>query len=276
MLRSYLYVPGDKPELLAKALLLRGMQRPDAILLDLEDAVAVSQKAKALALVAEATHAPSTDCEAPALFVRVNSGDLGLGDLSAIVGPGLAGVCLPKASVSAIARAASVLSAMGSDVGIIALVETASAVQQLAEIAVGSHVIGMALGEADLGAELGIAQGSDHAFWPIRMQVVVAAVAAGLNPPTGPVSTNFRDLETFRHSTIALRNAGFGARSAIHPAQIPIINEAMRPSPAETAAAQELVASFDAAVAAGQGVMIDDRGRMVDEAIARAARRLLT
>ena len=85
MLRSYLYVPGDKPELIAKARRLSGVHQPDALLLDLEDAVAVSQKAVARANIAALTASPPS-ADGPMLFVRINAGEVGLADVVAVAG----------------------------------------------------------------------------------------------------------------------------------------------------------------------------------------------
>ncbi|MBA8956891.1 hypothetical protein ACFQU9_14080 [Actinomadura namibiensis] len=108
-----------------------------------------------------------------------------------------------------------------------------------------------------------------------RSQVVLASAAARVRPPIAPVSTDFRDLEALRTSTLALRRLGFRGRACIHPAQLPVVNEVFTPSPQEIARARDLVARHDAAMAEGSGVCLDERGRLVDEAVVRSARRLL-
>ena len=106
--------------------------------------------------------------------------------------------------------------------------------------------------------------------------MVVASAAAGIDPPTGPVNTDFSDLDALREDTEALRRAGFGARSAIHPAQVPVINDVFTPTEDEVAEAAPAWSScFEASVARGDGACVDDRGRMVDEAVVRSARRVL-
>jgi citrate lyase subunit beta/citryl-CoA lyase len=89
------------------------------------------------------------------------------------------------------------------------------------------------------------------------------------------VHRDLRDVDGLRTSTEALRRLGFGARSAIHPAQVAVIEEVFTPTPAEVEAARAVVASYDASLAAGTGVVVDVQGRMVDEAVVRSARRLL-
>ncbi|MCB0951516.1 MAG: hypothetical protein KDB13_02050, partial [Microthrixaceae bacterium] len=108
-----------------------------------------------------------------------------------------------------------------------------------------------------------------------RSTVVVASAAAGLDPPTAPVSTDFRDLESLRAETVALRRLGFGARSAIHPSQLGVINDVFTPTAAELERATALVARFEESLVRGEGVCVDTDGTMVDEAVVRSARRIL-
>jgi citrate lyase subunit beta/citryl-CoA lyase len=103
------------------------------------------------------------------------------------------------------------------------------------------------------------------------MQAVVAAAAAGLQAPIGPVSTDIKDLYGLGHSTEALRRAGFGGRQAIHPSQVPVINLAFTPTAKELDRAEALLAQAQA----DEGVWVDESGRMVDEAVLRSARRTL-
>ena len=132
------------------------------------------------------------------------------------------------------------------------------------------------VGEADLKADTGIEPGDDERelLW-VRSQVVLASAAAGIDPPVGPVSTNFRDLDALRASTEAVRRLGYRGRACIHPAQIAVVHEVFTPSPEQVDAAQALIAAYDAAVAAGSGVLLGPDGRMVDEAVVRQARRLV-
>ncbi len=272
MLRSYLYVPGDQPARLEKAIGLTGDRRPDALIIDLEDAVAASHKLAARTAAAALTGGKSHTV-GPALFVRINAGDFD--DLRAIIGPSLAGVVVPKATSISVGEVASVLQQAGSNAQILPLVETALGISTISNIAAIGGVTSLAIGEADLGSELGIAAQASWAWWPIRMNLVVASAAANLDAPTGPVSTEFRDLTEFEQSTTALLHAGFGSRPAIHPDQLPIINQIMKPSVADMDNARRLVERYDTALASGVGAVTDEHGRMVDEAIVRRARMLL-
>jgi citrate lyase beta subunit len=98
---------------------------------------------------------------------------------------------------------------------------------------------------------------------------------AGLAAPIGPVATDFQDPAGLRHSTDALRRLGFGSRWAIHPAQVPVINQIFTPAPDQVEAARRLVERYDDALDQGIGVCVDEDGRMVDEAVVRTARRVL-
>ena len=128
----------------------------------------------------------------------------------------------------------------------------------------------LALGEADLGADLGVARPiPTEVVWPLRLHVVACSAAAGVRPPTGPVWTGLADVDGLRSTTEALRAGGFGGRTAIHPNQVAVINEVFTPTGAEIASAEAIVAAFDAG---GGGVAVDADGRLVDEAIVRSAR----
>jgi citrate lyase subunit beta/citryl-CoA lyase len=276
--RSYLYVPADAPGKLAGAL-RRGA---DAVIVDLEDAVAPVAKDAARAAVREwlAGQAPDTG----RIWVRINPGDLGHADARAVVSPALAGVCAAKtASASQIAALGTVIAeaeeALGLPVGKVAvapLLETAGAVLNAAEIARAPRVTRLQLGEADLRAELGITPGVDEReLLLVRSMAVLASAAAGIEPPIAAASLDFRDLDALRVSSEAFRRLGFCGRTCIHPAQIPVVNEVFTPSTQEIAAARDVVARFEAAIAAGAGVCLDAEGRMIDEAVVRTARRII-
>jgi len=257
--RSYLYVPGDQPEKLAKA----AGRGADALIVDLEDAVAPENKELARRTVRD--WLGSRGADGPPVWVRVNSGPTMSDDLSAIAGLGSDGVMVPKASRASVEQV--------RELSVIALIETAAGLVDAVGIASCPGVVRLAIGEADLAVELGVEPSpGEPEFAYHRAQVVLASAAAGLDAPIAPVSTDFRDLDALRASTLELRRMGFGARSAIHPAQVQPIHEAFTPSPDELARARRLVELFHAA---GGGVCVDDEGRMVDEPVVRAARRLI-
>lgn len=279
--RSHLYVPGDKPEVLAKAL-GRGA---DALIVDLEDAVAVSAKDQARRIVADwLATLPAAANNPVEIWIRVNPGQLRTVDVAAVVGPAVSGICLAKTeSAAEVAEVAAELSLLESErgvadgaIGLAPLLESAAAVLRAAEIAAAPRVARLQVGEADLRADIGVELGADEReLLFVRSQVVLASAAAGIDPPVGPVTTNFRDLDALAESTRALARLGYRGRACIHPAQAAVVNDVFSPDPEQVASARRLIEAFDAAVSAGEGVMVDENGRMVDEAVIRQARRLL-
>lgn len=271
-IRSYLYVPGDRPDLLEKA----RSSAAHALILDLEDGVAPPGKAEARRhVLAALTEPPSSPT-----FVRVDPDALDA-DLTVAVEGRAVGIVLAKATAETVAAASAALDRIEDDHGvapltITALVESARGLLDAAAVAGHPRVEGLAIGEADLRAELGVEPGPDQLeMAPFRSTIVVASAAAGIRRATGPAGTDFRDLDRFRTSCEQLRRQGFGARSAIHPAQVEVINEVFAPSAAEVERARELVAAFDAGVAGGRAIQLGDDGGMLDEAVIRSARRLL-
>lgn len=279
--RSYLYVPGDAADKLAKAL-DRGA---DALIVDLEDAVALARRARARQTVrtwlASLPPAPEHRVE---IWVRINPGTAGHEDLGEILSPALHGVCVAKTES---AEELEVLDrllgaaerARGLRPGAIAvqpLLESAQAVLAVAAIAQAPRVERLQIGEADLAADLGILPGTDESeLLFVRSQVVLVSAAVGLEPPVGPVGVDYADTARFRRSTLALRRLGFPSRACIHPAQVQVANEALTPSAEEVERARAVVSAFDAASARGQGVLADTAGHMIDEAVVRSSRRIL-
>jgi citrate lyase subunit beta/citryl-CoA lyase len=275
--RSYLYVPGDAPEKLAKA----SGRGADALIVDLEDAVAPAAKESARDIVSKWLQ--EREAGRPPTWVRVNANqDLMENDIAAVVHPGLKGIYVPKAEdagvLEEIARLLDQLETARETSGVLLapIIETAAGLQAIFDLAAAPRVSHLAIGEGDLAADLGITASDDEREWlPIRIQVVIASAAAGIQPPSGPAFLDIANLEALRASTRRLHQLGFRARSAIHPAQIPVINEVFTPSEAEVAAARRVVELYEDAISRGSGVIADDQGRMIDEPIARAARRVL-
>lgn len=279
LVRSYLYVPADEAERLHKA----RSRGADAVIADLEDSVAMIRKDLAVENAAEwlAKKSGYTTVER---WVRVNPGARGLDDVAAVFGPGLTGICLSKVSSGAeVRRASETLDSLerrsgiaGQTILIMPLIESAAGLQSLSEIAGSPRVQKLQIGELDLAADLGIQPGGDEAeLGPFRSSVVVASVASGLLPPVGAVTPEFRDSDLLAVSTQRLKRAGFVGRAAIHPAQLKTIHSCFAVTPTEAAAAQDLVNRYEAAVNAGEGVILGDDGRMVDEAVIRQSRRIV-
>ncbi|GAA1508707.1 CoA ester lyase [Streptomyces albidochromogenes] len=259
---TWLYVPGDRSETVAKAL----RSGADVVIVDLEDAVAPDRKEYARSATAELLAEPPPT----PVHVRVNAlaGPFADDDLRALTGlPGLAALRLPK--VTGPAEVRQVAHRM-PDVPLYALLESALAVEQAYAIA-GAHpaLRGVALGEADLRADLGVRDDTGLA-WP-RSRVVVAARAAGLDPPVQSVHPDLKDLEGLARSCARGRALGFLGRTALHPCQLPVIERAFLPTPREVEEAEEVV---KAAAARGGALALPD-GRFVDAAVVAAAQRTL-
>lgn len=256
MNRSYLYVPGNRPDRFAKA----AAAGADAMIADLEDAVGAESKREARAAVAAWLN------ESPplAVWVRVNNHpELLEEDLAMVAGSHAAGAVVPKAT----AEVCNV-----ADVAVQALIETAAGVRSLDRIAAHPRVERLALGEADLCAELGVVPSADgRELWAIRSDVVVASAAAGLELPVGPVPTDLDDDEALERTSRQLRRQGFGGRSVLHPRQVAAVNAAFTPDAEEIDRARRLM---EAHRAAGGGPTVLD-GAFVDGATVRLAQRIL-
>lgn len=277
-MRSMLYVPADQPSMLAKC----RQRGADVVVIDLEDAIAAANKHTARSAAADFLADPPMGSSA--IMVRVNNTSDLHTDLSAVLSPNLVGIVLAKASdldtLDQIDRVLSAYeSAEGMQVGavtVVCLIESAIGVRAAFELASHARTSRLALGEADLGADLGIAHDADDAVWgPIRARVVVDSAAAGIDPPVGPVPTEFRALTALKESTVALAMRGFAGRAAIHPDQIPIINAIFMPDEAAVAQANDVIARYEQALDGGVAVVVDADGRMVDEAVIRHARRIV-
>jgi citrate lyase subunit beta/citryl-CoA lyase len=264
--RSYLYVPGSDPRRIEKAL----ASEADAVIIDLEDAVAPNRKEEARKTVVEVLR---SEHEKP-VFVRINAPDSVLAeeDIEAVAGLLLAGLRLPKIeSPEAVRRVAERLENLGCEADLQCLIESALGLELAFEIArAHEKVVGMSIGEADLAADLGVR--GDAGLLYARSRLVAATRAAGLPGPVQSVYTNVRDAEGLRRSTMEGKNMGFVGRSAIHPAQIEVINEVFTPTEEEVAEAKDLLARLEESTGTGTGAFALEDGRFVDEAVVGSAR----
>ncbi|MEV1007319.1 CoA ester lyase [Streptomyces sp. NPDC049881] len=260
---TWLYVPGDRPEVVAKAL----GSGADVVLVDLEDAVPSGRKAYAL----DATADLLADRHDVPVHVRVNAldGPLAAAEVRRLAPlPGLGALRLPKVNGPAdIARAVAWAE---RPTRLYALLESALGVEQAYAVATAHPAVaGIALGEADLRADLGLRDDGGLAW--SRGRVVVAARAAGLAPPPQSVFPDVRDTAGLARSCAEGRALGFLGRTAIHPRQLPVIRKAFLPTDAEVAAAAEIVR----AAATDSGALALPDGRFVDPAIVAGAHRTL-
>jgi len=274
-LRSLLFVPGDRPDRMAKAL----GAGADAVILDLEDSVSASNKAEARRAVADfaATHSEAS------LWVRINP----LGspesdkDLAAIIGSRPDGLVLPKAEGgAAVAELARRLTDRGNVATMILPIatETPAAMFGLGSYAGAKRLAALAWGAEDLSAAVGAISAREEdgrytaPFEVARSLCLFGAAAAGV-PAIDTIFPDFRNLEGLGLYAARARRDGFSGMLAIHPDQVPVINDAFTPSEAEVAKARVIVDAF--AADPGAGVLSID-GKMVDRPHLIQAQRILS
>jgi citrate lyase subunit beta/citryl-CoA lyase len=276
--RSLLYVPIVNERFVAKA----HERGADAVILELEDAVAPSEKDRARALVADA--APRVGQAGADVLVRVNRPwRLAVRDLEAAVGPDVRAIVLPKVDSAEHVRALSEIAASVEDerglpVGhtlFFPRIEGAKGLLNAAEIAAADpRVVAIGLGSSDYTLSVGMESGGlGNAI--ASFHVVNAAAAAGV-PPIGLVGTivDFGDLEAFRRVAEESRALGLRGAPCVHPSQVPILNEVFSPTEEELERARRVVEEYEKALAAGEGAITVD-GRFVDVPYYEQAKRLL-
>jgi citrate lyase subunit beta/citryl-CoA lyase len=276
--RSCLFVPATSGRKIEKAY----ASTADAVIIDLEDAVAVSEKPAARAVVADLlAHAP-----AKPTWVRVNATGTPFcfEDLQAACRPGTGAILLPKVESGEQVRMVDWVlggleQARGLPPGSVALagiVETAAGLQNVAAIAAASpRLKQLMFGAVDLAADLGIALDDDAgATTHARFAIAVASRAAGLQPPVDTAYTEIANLEGLRRTTERARALGYSGKACIHPGQIAIVNEVFTPSEAELEWARKVVASFEAAERQGLAAVALE-GQMLDYPVVEKARRVI-
>ncbi|MBZ0127695.1 MAG: CoA ester lyase [Rhodobacteraceae bacterium] len=271
--RSVLYMPGSKERALEKATTLA----TDAIIFDLEDAVAADEKANARALVAASL--TSRDYGRRGLMVRINGFDTpwAMDDLAAICDVAPEAILLPKVNAASdIARLADILDQRPAcaATGIWAMMETPMGILNAAEIAAAPRMRGMVLGTNDLVKDLGARHTEGRAEVMTSLSLcLLAARAYGLVCVDG-VYNKFQDTETLRTLCEQARDMGFDGKTLIHPAQIDVTNEVFAPSKADITLANRQIAAFDEAEAKGLGIAVLD-GNIVENLHVASARKLL-
>ncbi|HOU32129.1 MAG TPA: aldolase/citrate lyase family protein [Synergistaceae bacterium] len=273
--RTMLYLPGNNPNML-----LRGhLFRPDGLILDLEDAVAPSEKDAARILVRDVLcRGEFGGCE---VTVRINGMDTELWreDVAAVVPAGATGLRVPKVENPRDIRLLDeYLGEVESQAGIaegrtaiFCLLETALGIWRAYDIATASpRVAALIPGGEDLTADLRTNRSADGTeLATIRSLLVVAARAAGVDA-LDTVYPRVADDEGLRREVAFIKQLGFDGKSVIHPNQIPIVHDIFTPTEAEVEKAKRIVAAARDAAARGLGAVQVD-GRMVDKPVVRRA-----
>jgi citrate lyase subunit beta/citryl-CoA lyase len=256
--RSWLFAPGHNEKLLRKVF----DAGADVVLLDLEDAVPLELKDRARDLVAEVV--ASRSC-----WVRVNRPHTEAceRDLEALAGVAT-GLRLPKVeSASEVTWVAERAPGVPLD----CTIESARGVLAAFDIASCSACTSLSYGSVDLALDLGIAGGEFETLF-VRSSIVVAARGAAKPPPSDGVHTLLNDDDGLRKEAAAARRLGFFGKSAIHPRQVPIINDVFTPTPEELAWADRVLSAFEAS--GGAATKLPD-GEFVDIPVAERARQFL-
>lgn len=267
--RSWLFVPATRPERFAKAL----ASGADAVIIDLEDAVAPADKAAARQALQPAMRALDP-VQRSRLLVRINAAGTPwhAGDLAALrewVAHGLGAVMVPKAESAA--GLADVATAAGP-CALLPLIESVSGLDAVNALAASPQVLRLAFGHLDFQADAGLACGADEAeLVPVRLALVLASRRAMLPAPVDGISPGTQDTVQLASDAARGRRGGFGGKLCIHPAQVAVVNAAFTPSAAELDWARRVVAGC---AAAGGGVFSLD-GRMVDAPVLLLAQRTL-
>lgn len=258
--RSYLFVPGNRPDRFAKAC----ASGADAVIIDLEDAVPPTEKAKARAAV-EAWVNP-----AQPVVLRINGveSDWFRDDLTCCRIPGIQAIMLPK--TDGVEHLRQLEERLGQSVPILPLIETAQGFWNALEIARHRGVRRLVFGAIDFQLDVGIAGDSEELLY-FRSQLVLVSRLAGLQAPVDGINVAIDDVEQLRADTQRARRLGFGGKLCIHPKQVASVNECFLPTPAEIAWARRVLEA--AGVAHGGAVAMD--GQMVDRPVVLKAERVL-
>ena len=285
-MRSKLFVPGSRPELLAKAF----AGEADAVSIDLEDAVVEARKAEAQGTVGEWLRQRDRAAAPQKLvIVRVNAMDTQhfQADVAAVVQPGLDVLNLPKPESAEAVRAAAAAvhraeraNGVATPVRLLLNIESPRGLREAAALAAADpRVMGLQIGLGDLFEPLGIDRRDVAAVQQVLFAVRMAAGEAGVEAYDGAFA-NVQDTEGYLAEAQLARRLGLAGKTCIHPSQVALANQVFRPTDAEIAHAAKVVAAAAAANAAGVGAYLVD-GKMIDppflrraQAIVASARRL--
>ena len=254
--RSYLFVPGNRPERFDKAL----ASAADAVIVDLEDAVPPDQKDAARRSVSAWLLA------ARPVVLRINAADTlwHRDDLAVCRQPGVAAVMVAKA------ERAEVLAALDLGVPLLPLIESAAGFDRLREMAAVPGVQRLAFGAIDFQLDMNMRATFDELIH-FRSQLVLASRLAGIAPPIDSPSVAIEDTAEVEHDAQAARRLGFTAKLCIHPNQLAVVNRSFSPSEAELAWARQVIAITQAS--GGAAVALD--GKMIDKPVILRAQAIL-
>jgi len=263
---NFLFVPGTHPERFTKAL----NSGADAVIIDLEDAVAAQDKDSARNAIRTAWPTFTAD-EKKRLIIRTNAPGTQFYSADLILAQELSVVCLliPKAeSLDQINGAAQIL----PNTALIPMIETALGLDHLKEIASSNQVLRLALGNLDLQADLGmVCDAQETELQTARYQIVLASRLARITPPIDGVTPSTDNLARIEGDSQRAKRMGFGGKLCIHPKQIPAVKAAFMPTSEEIEWARKVISADQ--VSQGGAVKLD--GRMIDRPVVLLAQRTL-
>ncbi|WP_151449254.1 HpcH/HpaI aldolase/citrate lyase family protein [Lacisediminimonas profundi] len=256
--RSYLFVPGNRPERFDKAL----ASGADAVIIDLEDAVQPAEKASARESVRTWLNAERS------VYLRINAADSAWfrEDLELCGLPGVTGIVLPKAE-----RTSDIDTLVGAGARqVLPLIETAQGMWNASQLARQPQVLRLLFGTIDFNVDMGI-DGEDDELLYFRSQLVLLSRVAGIQAPVDGVTTEIDDQHAVSHDTERGRRLGFGAKLCIHPKQVPHVNASFMPTSEQVDWARRVLAA--ASKSDGAAIAVD--GKMVDRPVILKAREIL-
>ncbi len=267
---SFLFVPASRPERIAKAL----ASGADAVIVDLEDAVAPADKDTARAALLKAAQTLS-GTQRGRILVRINAPgtpwfDADVQAVHALAAEGCAGVVLPKAEdAPALALLAQAVGAQGV---VVPIIESVWGLHNIDTVAQAPQVLRLAFGHLDFQVDAGMACDTDESeLVPVRLAVVLASRRAHLHAPIDGVTVNTQDGAVVHADAARALRGGFGGKLCIHPMQVAQVNAAFTPTEAQWQSARQILQAADAA----QGGVCVVNGRMVDAPVIALARKTL-
>lgn len=279
-IRSALFVPGNRPERIDKAM----ASKADAVIIDLEDGVPFSEKAAARNTAVAKSHSAGK-CR---VLIRVNGMNTAYfeEDLEAVMRSRASGLMVPKVEdQESIQRLNDLMSAREArnrteTMPVLALIESAKALSNIYRIAQASaeqpRSFRLVFGAADYTFDLGvdISRDGQELAYP-RARIAVACRAAGLLPPLdSPFMLDLKDLQALEEDSLRAKKLGFGGKLCIHPNQVDIVNRTFSPRPEEIHHAEAVITAFEEAKGRGEGAIQLD-GKLIDKPVVERARQIL-
>jgi len=274
--RTRLYIPGDQPRLIINA----GLYKPDGIILDLEDAVAPTEKESARFIVRNALR--EVDFSGAERMVRINQLPMGIKDLDFIIPHGVHTVLIPKCEdadavkeIDAYIQTLRVQNKKKNEIYLMPIIESALGAINAYKIAAASpNNVALTIGLEDFTADIGAERTLDgRESFLARLQVVLAARAADIQP-IDSVFSDVEDEEGLKKSVLEAKSLGFEGKGCIHPGQIRIVNDGFSPIKREIEKAKKISLAIEEAQKKRSGV-VSLGSKMIDPPVVKRAERIL-